>query len=331
MDWKRCAIIAAIVLGAAAVSGCAVKRKHQQKGEPSAAGEKVEEAAVAGLFYPAEKEALTEMVDGFLSKAEAPPLENVRGLVSPHAGYPFSGQTAAYAYKQLAGREIQTVVVMAPSHYALFRGAALPDVAKYRTPLGTLELSPKAKELAKTRPFIINPPCEVRRPDWSLRSPKKAPAPGKDTPHTWEHSLEVQLPFLQRTLKDFMIIPIVFAPEDLVDIEKAAQVLMEHVDEKTLLVASSDLSHYNPYQVARRKDEACIKAICDLDLDEMKKQEACGKGPILTLMHIAREKGWKAKLLDYRNSGDTTGSKAQVVGYAAIAFFEPKESEGENK
>jgi len=328
MSWKSWLIIIGIAAVAAAGLGLTMKRKSQQPHEGSSHGEKVREAAVAGLFYPENKDALTRMIDGFLAKAKVEAVGNVRGLVCPHAGYRFSGLTAAYGYKQLKGRDIRTVVVMAPSHYALFRGASIPDAAAYRTPLGLVEVSPKAKELARISPFVSNPSCRVRRPGWWRQSPKQAPPVGKDTPHTWEHSLEVQLPFLQRTGKDFKIIPVVFGQ---VDAEKAANVLIDHIDDETILVASSDLSHYYPYDVARRMDASCTKAICDLDIERMKGEEACGKLPILTLMHIAKRKGWKAKLLDYRNSGDTAGDKSGVVGYAAVAFFEPRKSGSENK
>ena len=330
MSWKSWPVIV-VIAAAAAVPGCKTKGKPQQRGGNSPQGKTIREAAVPGVFYPEKRDALAAMIDGFLTDAKVEAVENVRGLVCPHAGYPFSGPTAAYSYKQLMGRDVQTVVVMAPSHYALFRGASIPDVVAYRTPLGRVDLSPKAKDLAKVRPFASNPPCQVRRPSWWSVSPKKAPPDGEDTPHTWEHSLEVQLPFLQRTLKNFTIIPIVFPPERLVDVEQVAAVLMRHIDDETLLVASSDLSHDDTYDVARRKDAACTKAICDLDIEAMEKQAACGKGPILALMHIAKKKGWKTKLLDYRNSGDTAGDKSRVVGYAAIAFFEPRASGRENE
>ena len=133
------------------------------------------------------------------------------------------------------------------------------------------------------------------------------PAAGEDTPDTWEHSVEVQIPFLQKTLKNFTILPVVFGN---VDPEQAARVLAGMIDDKTIVVASSDLSHYHPYDEAKELDNRCVKAVCDLNIDDMKNQEACGKVPILTLMHLAQTKGWKAQLLDYRNSGDTAGDKS---------------------
>jgi AmmeMemoRadiSam system protein B/AmmeMemoRadiSam system protein A len=279
---------------------------------------KVRPAAVAGLFYPQDRDELARTIDGFLAQAKKSPMTRLRGLVCPHAGYEYSGPVAAYGYKQLQGRLYPTVIVMGPSHYALFQGAALPDADAMSTPLGLIPLSPKGAQLAAPPLLAVNPPCEVERPDGWRQFPAAASADGHDSPYTWEHSVEVQLPFLQRTLKDFRVIPIVFGRVDPAEMAKAIE---KYVDDSTLLVASSDLSHYYPYDQAKRLDAACVKAICDLDVQRMQEQEACGKGPILALMHLARSKGWKTRLLDCRNSGDTSGEKSRVVGYAAIAFY----------
>jgi hypothetical protein len=267
---------------------------------------------------------LARQIDGFLADVEPAPVKKLRGLVCPHAGYDYSGPVAAVAYKQLEGRDVDTVIVMAPSHYVEFEGASIPDVDAYETPLGLIRLSPRARELVKVGPLVCDPRCETSRPDWWRQAPKEIPPFGEDTPHTWEHSLEVQLPFLQRTLEQFTIVPIVFGRAGP---EEVAEALQRVLNEKTVLVASSDLSHYYPYETAKRLDASCIQAICDLDVEGMQQQDACGKGPILTLIHLAKRNGWRAKLLDYRNSGDTSGDKSGVVGYAAIAFFEPDEGE----
>jgi AmmeMemoRadiSam system protein B/AmmeMemoRadiSam system protein A len=292
------------------------------EGTPSQPGQfkRVREPAVAGMFYPAHKDDLAKAVDGYLAKAKPVELGTVRGLVVPHAGYEFSGPVAAVAYRQLKGQSFDTVIVMGPSHTALFRGASIPDTDAYATPLGTIPLSPRAAKLGKLAPFCVNPECEVRRPQQWRRTPKELPPFGQETPHTFEHSVEVQLPFLQRTLGSFKLVPIVFGN---VDPKAAAKVLAGQVDDKTLVVASSDLSHYYPYEKAKDLDKTCIEAIRRMDFDWMAQQEACGKLPILTLMHVAKKKGWKPVLLDYRNSGDTSGEKSRgVVGYAAIAFVE---------
>ncbi len=295
------------------------------------APETIKEAAVAGLFYPQDKGALAKMVDGLL--AEVKPAQgdgrdhrsdgarNLRGLVVPHAGYQYSGPIAAVGYKQVEGRSFSKVVVMAPSHTAAFQGAYVSEVDAYRTPLGLVHVANEAAELAKRPPFSSRFEGRVRRPPWSSQSPQKAPPAGEDRPDTWEHSLEVQLPFLQRTLKEFTLVPVIFGE---VNPKAAAKALAGLIDSKTLLVASSDLSHFQPYQTARKLDTSCTEAIVGLDVGRMEREDACGKLPILALMHIARQSGWKAKLLDYRNSGDTAGDKSQVVGYAAIAFYDEK-------
>jgi hypothetical protein len=279
---------------------------------------KIRPAAVAGLFYPRDREELGKVIDGYLAQAKQSPMAHLRGLVCPHAGYAFSGPVAAYGYKQLQGRRYARVIVMGPSHYAVFDGAALPNADAMSTPLGLVPVSPAAARLAASPPLAVDPACQVDRPDWWWHSPAAPAAGGQDTPHTWEHSIEAELPFLQRTLGEFRVVPIVFGRVDPAEVAKAIE---KYVDDSTLLVASSDLSHYYDYDKAKRLDDACVKAICDLDIQRMQTQEACGKGPILALMQLARAKRWKTKLLDCRNSGDTSGDKSQVVGYAAIAFY----------
>jgi len=280
--------------------------------------EKVREAAVAGMFYPKEQKELAETIDRHLAGVEAEPIADLRALICPHAGYRYSGPTAAFAYKQLLGRGIDTAIVLAPTHYADFPGASIADAGAYRTPLGLIGLSPLAGELAKVKPFVRGPKCRVQRPGWWRLSPKKAPPAGEDTPHTWEHSLEVQLPFLQKVLKDFTLVPVVLGRVAPADVAKA---LSGRLNKKTILIASSDLSHFRRYESAIRLDRRCIDAIRNLDTKAITPEHACGHRPILTLMHLAKLKGWKVRLLDYRNSGDTAGEKSRVVGYAAIAFY----------
>jgi len=278
----------------------------------------VREPAVAGLFYPKDPAELSRTIDACLAAAQAQPVGELKALVCPHAGYPYSGPVAAYGYKLLAGRHYDTVVVMGPSHYADLRGGSLPEARLYRTPLGDVPISEKAGRLALSRPFALEPACLVQRPDWWLESSRVAPI--RDTAETWEHSVEVEIPFLQRTLGRFELVPVVCGA---LDPARAARALEPILDERTLIVASSDLSHYYPYERARELDRSCVEAICRLDIDAMEGQQACGRIPILILMHVAKERGWKPRLLDCRNSGDTAGDRTRVVGYAAIAFYEP--------
>ena len=148
------------------------------------------------------------------------------------------------------------MILLGPSHYASFEGAALTDAEAYETPLGYIPISAKAAELAKNKPFAVNPPCQVKRPDFWRQSPKELPAFGEDKPDTWEHSLEVQMPFLQRTLKNFEIVPVVYGEVD--PLEAAQRCLTKILDDRTLIIASSDLSHYYPYAIAKQLDDACV-------------------------------------------------------------------------
>jgi MEMO1 family protein len=319
-DWRLISVLV-LLLGCLVPFGArAAQAPSGVSGPEPVAAIRVREPAVAGLFYPKDKEALSKMIDTLLSATEAESIADLKALICPHAGYPYSGPTAACAYRLLPGREFKTVVVMGPSHYALLTGAAVSRADVFRTPLGTVEISERAKDLARLTPFVLEASSQVERPSWASVSSRPAPALGQDTADTWEHSDEVQVPFLQKVLKEFKLIPVVFGD---VDPAKAAKRLSEQVDNQTLLIASSDLSHYHPYAEAKALDTRCVQAICNLDVEQMKSQEACGKVPILTLMYLAREKGWKARLLDYRNSGDTAGDRGRVVGYAAIAFYGP--------
>jgi len=308
--------------------GCGARTEASGEGErtnttgttSAKVAQRVREPAVAGLFYPGQATELSKAVDRLLANAPIHHIARLRALVCPHAGYEFSGPTAAIAYKLLEGRDVQTVVVIGPSHYALLRGASIPDADSYRTPLGLVPISEKAKALAKVPPFALEAPCPVQRPGWWQQAPKAAPEAGQDTPETWEHSVEVQVPYLQRALKSFKLLPVIVGNADPAQLAKA---LSTEIDERTIVVASSDLSHYHSHEAAKGLDTKCVKAIGDLDIDAVRDQEACGKVPILTLLHLARQKGWKAQVLDYRNSGDATGDKDRVVGYTAVAFYEP--------
>lgn len=307
------------------ITGCADKSAPAQSGanQPlsTASFKRIREPAVGGLFYPKDAAALSKTLDGLLAAAPKESVPGLKALICPHAGYAYSGPIAARAYKLLEGQKYATVILIAPSHYALFPGISVADADAYRTPLGLVPVSPRAQTLARIKPFVLEPKCSVQRPSWWQQSSRAAPAVGADTPETWEHSGEVQVPFLQHVLGNFQLLPLIFGEADP---ELAAQILANQLDSQTLIIASSDLSHYHPYESARQMDERCVKAICDLNLDALKSQEACGKAPILTVMHLAKIKGWKTKLLDYRNSGDVTGDRRSgVVGYAAIAFYAP--------
>ncbi len=259
--------------------------------------ERVREPVVAGTFYPSDPEALRSQVDAMLAQAKPHGLRGLRALISPHAGYRYSGPVAASGFKQLAGQKFERVVILAPSHRVAFHGVAVADVDVFRTPLGQVRINADVKTLTRESPFILD-----------------------STPHAREHALEVQLPFLQRTLGDFELIPLVFGDVDEVGL---APQLAKLVDEHTFFVASSDLSHYYAYEQAKVLDEETVQSILRLDIEAVRHREACGKGPILALLQLAKAHGWKARLLDLRNSGDTSGDRSRVVGYAAIALLDP--------
>lgn len=263
--------------------------------------------AVAGAFYPDDRDELGGMVRGFLDTAKNIKTDGaLRALVEPHAGYVYSGPVAAYGYKALAAarEKITRIILLGPSHYAPFFGACEAGYDAWETPLGIVKaesLREKLKGRAKELVGVL---------------------PGAHAP---EHCLEVQLPFLQSVMKtDFVIYPLLCGevnPEALADAILDSGIL----DEKALVIASSDLSHYLPYDIAIGRDRIANETVPALDIKKFQAAgDACGKLPILTLMHIAKKKGWKGKFLDYRNSGDTAGPKTEVVGYGCYAFYEEK-------
>jgi len=303
----------------AVAAGAAYRAPAAETASPAI---KVRQPAVAGLFYPKDKTELSRAIDAYLAAAKDEPLGGeLKALVCPHAGYAYSGPVAAYGYRLLVGREYETVVVLAPSHYAALRAASVSGADVFRTPLGDVPISEKTRTLAKLRPFALEPKAFVQRPEWWQQASCPAPELGDDTADTWEHSDEVQVPFLQKTLKNFKLLPVVFGD---VDTAKAGAALMQILDDRTLIVASSDLSHYDTYANAQKRDHRTVEAICALQAERIAPDDACGAIPIQTLIYVATQKGWKTRLLDYRNSGDTSGDKAHgVVGYAAIAFYAP--------
>jgi AmmeMemoRadiSam system protein A len=313
-------LLIVIAIGAAltgAMGGVAVESQPANR---------VREPAVAGLFYPKDADAISKMIGAMLAEAKPPAVEGrLRALVCPHAGYRYSGPVAAFGFKLLQGHEYPAVILLAPSHYFPLSGASVSGADVFRTPLGDVPISEKARTLERLPPFIVEPHAAIHRPDWWPESSRSVPPEGTDTPDTWEHSDEVEVPFLQTVLKNFKLLPVIVGPTDPA---AAAKALLSVLDDQTLIVASSDLSHYHPYDEAKQMDAQTIKAICDLDAAAIKQDGACGIYPVSVLVHVARAKGWKTKLLDARNSGDTTGDKSRgVVGYASIAFYEAEQQD----
>lgn len=261
----------------------------------------VREAAVAGAFYPGEPGELRDMVDALLAGAPPPPADALvpRAVIVPHAGYIYSGPTAAVAYARIAaGRDtVKRVVLVGPTHRVPVLGVALPGVDAFDTPLGRL---PVAEAWAEERLDEVPPACVF------------------EETHRWEHSLEVQLPFLQRVLGDIEIVPLLAGEASG---EEVADVLEALSGPETLIVISSDLSHYLPYDEATRVDADTIARILALD-GPLNHHQACGATPINGLLAFARRRGLVPTLLDACNSGDTAGGRDQVVGYCAFSFDE---------
>ena len=260
----------------------------------------VRDPFVAGQFYPADPAELRTMIDRFFAAATPPPVPGtIHALISPHAGFVYSGPVAAFGYKAL-NRNYRRVIILASNHTegAPYFRFAVSGASAYRTPLGTVPVAAEAQQLADGALFRVVPAAEA------------------------SHIIEVQLPFLQQKLQDFEIIPIVTGDPSPADITAAAERLLPLADDQTLFVVSSDLSHYHPYDSAVARDRDCIGHFESIDLEQSARCEACGRDAALILLQIARARGWKAKILDYRNSGDTSGEKDRVVGYSSIAFFD---------
>ena len=258
---------------------------------------RIREPAVAGLFYPEGSRALAEMVDGFLDE-DASGGGAPKGIIVPHAGYVYSGPIAATAYRLLATdrEKIRRIVLLGPSHRVSFRGLAASSADHFSTPLGLVPVDREAVESIASLP-------QVRM---------------LDEAHLSEHSLEVQLPFLQTVLDRFALVPLVVG-------DASAEEVGEVVDrlwggDETRFVISSDLSHYHDYATARRMDAATCQAIESFDVRHIGYENACGRVPVIGFLESAKRRGLKPQLLDLRNSGDTAGSKDQVVGYAAFRF-----------
>ncbi len=265
--------------------------------------------AVAGAFYPEDPAILQADIDAFLAKASPPEIKGeIKALIVPHAGYIYSGQVAAFAYKALEGQSYPTVIVIAPSHRFPLRGASIYKGEGYQLPGGVVpiqqELSQRIAQESKLIDFV--------------------PAA-----HAGEHSLEVQLPFLQRVQPGFQLVPIIMGSQDWKTCHQLARAIVQGVKgERVLLVASSDLSHYHSYARAEELDKIVQDYINNFDPEGLSKAvaggdcEACGAGPIITAMLAARQLGAdSARVLHYANSGDVGGSRAQVVGYLAAALY----------
>ncbi len=258
---------------------------------------RLREPAVADMFYPADAAELRNMIDRFLAAAK-PIAASPKAIIVPHAGYIYSGEIAATAYKTLESvkNRVNRVVLLGPAHRVAIAGLALSSADFFATPLGTVPVDKQAASLLSDLP-------QVRI---------------FDDAHTLEHSLEVQLPFLQRVLGKFTLVPLVVGDASA---EQVAEVIERLWDgPETLIVISSDLSHYHDYDTAKKLDKATCQAIEALRPKSIGYHDACGRNPVNGLLIAARHHGLKVTTLDLRNSGDTAGPRDQVVGYGAWIF-----------
>jgi AmmeMemoRadiSam system protein B/AmmeMemoRadiSam system protein A len=275
--------------------------------------ENVRQPGVAGSFYPAEPKALAAMIDDMLARASLPQINDpILAVVAPHAGYQFSGPVAAYTYAALKGRRFSRVVVIAPSHYEAFDFTSLYEGDAYATPLGAVPVDKVfATQLASMSSTI------------RLSSQGHVP-----TPKGAEHALEVELPWLQRVLGDFELVPVVMGDQSYESSRALGVALAKLIKgSDTLIVASSDLSHYHPYDEAVKIDRKTLTALQAWDYFSMSQNfgmrvwEACGGAPIVAAMIAAERMGAnQALVLKYAKSGDITGDRSRVVGYGAVAL-----------
>ncbi len=262
----------------------------------------VRQPAVAGLFYPDRAQELASDIKHYLHHANAQLANNSaicpKALIVPHAGYAYSGAIAAQAYATLSGQadSITKVVLLGPAHRVKLRGLAISDTQYFRTPLGDIAI-----DRAAIRQLLDIPQVHIM-----------------DTAHWQEHSLEVQLPFLQTVLNNFALIPVVIGDATASDVQQVLDMLWHGPE--TLIVISSDLSHYHGYATAQTMDQLTCDAIENFDSSAIKTEQACGCTGVQGLLRVAKDRDMKVHTLALSNSGDTSGDQQRVVGYGSWAF-----------
>jgi AmmeMemoRadiSam system protein B len=292
---------------------------------PAIAADRIRKPAVAGYFYPKNPDTLRTTVDTLISGVTKTQVRGkILGLMSPHAGYGFSGHVAAYAYREVKGKPYDTVVILGPSHHAYLRGASVGDWDAYATPLGRVPVNRKLVGALLSMGTLFS---------FSERA------------HIREHAVETQLPFLQRVLRDFDIVPIVMGRLSLKELEEISEAMVAVIKGRNiLLVASSDMSHFPTYRDANEVDRRTLSVIETLDPERVFSSEApvlrkgiqnlsttlCGLSSVVAVMMMAKELGGNAvQVLRYANSGDVAygghREKRRVVGYGAVAFYKPRE------
>lgn len=255
--------------------------------------------AVAGMFYPGVATVLAADIRQMLAATRSPAPLRPKAIIAPHAGYIYSGPVAASVYALLAplAGTVKRVILLGPTHRVPVRGLALPTADAFATPLGSIAIDREAAAAIADLPQVVT----------------------SDRPHVPEHSLEVHLPFLQTVLGDFKLLPLAVGMASAADVAEVLERLWG--GDETLIVVSSDLSHYLPYALARQVDGNTAEQILKL-APQIDHEQACGATPVNGLLLAARHHGLQAHLVDLRNSGDTAGDRSRVVGYGAFAFCE---------
>ena len=259
----------------------------------------IRKAAFAGSWYPGNPSELSETINKYLDKVEYLNL-NVKALIVPHAGYMFSGQTAAHAFRQI-NKSTRKVIILGTAHRYPLKGACVIDYSYYNSPLGMVKVSEDIKEFIKEQNV-----SSIHEAD------------------NEEHSIEIEIPFLQKVLDNFEILPVIVGKTD----HKQFSELLEKYSQKdSVIVASVDLSHFNKYNYAVKIDNHSINCILNLDSEGIRKAEIDSPYAVAALAELAKRKNWKVKLLDYKNSGDIVSDRSSVVGYSAIVFYEDNPAE----
>ncbi len=309
---KYLIIVILLILALVGTAWTMHKRLESGSRRGGADMEPIRKSVIAGSWYPGDPIKLRKDIEVYLNNVPAvEKLGRVVALICPHAGYMYSGQVAAHAYKALIGTDLKRVIIVAPSHRHYFKGSSVYNRGGYETPLGIVPVDEKlCKTIIDASPIIDFVPQA----------------------HAQEHSLEIQLPFLQCALGEFSLVPIVMGDQGLDNCRILADAIVATTkNQQVLLVASTDLSHFHPYEEATELDQRFIDRIKAFDVDGLSKDlarrrtEACGGGPVLTVMMAARKMGANSiRVLHYANSGDVTGERSSVVGYMAAVITQEK-------
>lgn len=274
---------------------------------------------VSGQFYDADPNKLSQDVETYLKDADIVPVEDdVQIVIAPHAGYMYSGSVAGYSFKAVSQKQFKTIVILAPSHFYGFAGASVWNQGGFQTPLGKVAVD---EEFAQKLSVI----------DQHFAFDAQA--------YQKEHSLEVEIPFLQKTFIDFKIVPVILGQMSYANCQKLALVLDQLIGQRSdvLVVVSSDMSHYHEGTAARSMDTASLASIKKLDAQDLYQQcrlgkkEMCGFVPVTTALLLAQKRGLQAKVLKYAHSGDITGDNSRVVGYSSVIFYKSLAQEQEVK